>query len=334
MPIPSAVRAAAAAREIVHRLPPLPTIGEILRIYRLRALKQLSQNFLLEPKLTNKIARAAGNLDNCCVLEIGPGPGSLTRSIISAGNIRELTVIERDARFIPVLNELKDASDTLPFHIINDDILRTDLQGIFPEDTVRPWLSDELPPLHIIANLPFNIATPLLIKFLSHMSSKTDVFRFGRVQLTLMFQHEVAQRIIAVPGDRQRCRLSIMCQNYCDVKYAFPIRGTSFVPKPDVDAGVVILTPRKEPAITQPFKMVEKVVRTTFTMKRKPFVRALGYLFPRKGYERVHQELIDRSRIDPQKPTMLLELEEYRDLLCAYEKVCQEYPELDSFRYI
>ena len=100
-----------------------------------------------------------------------------------------------------------------------------ELQEIFPEDTVTAWDKDDLPPLHIIANLPFNISTPLLIRWLDGISTKSGVFRYGRVPMTLMFQHEVCQRIIAWTHDSQRCRLSVMCQNYCDVKYLFPIKG-------------------------------------------------------------------------------------------------------------
>ena len=216
--------AAASAPRIAFRLPPMPTISDILRIYRLRAMKKLSQNFLLDQKITRKIVTMAGSMEDCCVMEVGPGPGCLTRAVMAAG-IRELTVIERDTRFIPVLQELRDCCPTVPMHVVQGDILRHELQSLFPEDTVRPWTGDELPPLHAIANLPFNISTPLTVRWLADMSTRSGMFRYGRVRMTLMYQHEVAQRMIAAAGNEQRCRLSVMCQNYCSVNYLYTIRG-------------------------------------------------------------------------------------------------------------
>ncbi|OQV12973.1 Dimethyladenosine transferase 1, mitochondrial [Hypsibius exemplaris] len=319
-----------AAGLVVSRMPPMPTISDILRLYRLRALKHLGQNFLLNPRLIKKIVKSAGPIENCSVLEIGPGPGSLTRGILEAG-VRDLTVIERDSRFMPVMKELQEACG-IPMTIKQGDILREDLQSIFPEDTVRPWNSDELPPVHIIANLPFNISTPLAIRWLNDISTHSGMFRYGRVKMTLMFQHEVAQRMIAHPGNEQRSRLSVMCQNYCSVNYIFPIKGTSFLPKPEVDAGVVQLIPLKEPTIKQPFKMVEKVVRNIYNQRRHTLPHGVGTLFP-KSHKHLSAEMLEMSGVEPTRKPFMLEVEEFGMLCAAYEKIVTENPIMAHYQF-
>ncbi|XP_007903683.1 dimethyladenosine transferase 1, mitochondrial isoform X2 [Callorhinchus milii] len=248
------------------RLPPLPTIGEIIKLYKLRAEKQLSQNFLLDLRLTDKIVRNAGSLKDSYVCEVGPGPGGITRSILNAG-ITQLLVVEKDTRFIPGLQLLAEAAPG-KMKIVHGDILTYKMERAFPKELQTEW-KDGPPNVHIIGNLPFNVSTPLIIRWLENVANKTGPFFYGRTQMTLTFQKEVAERLIASTGSRQRSRLSIMAQYLCNVKSCFMIPGRAFVPKPKVDVGVIHFTPLMEPQINQPFKLVEKVVRCVFSFRRK-----------------------------------------------------------------
>uniref|UniRef100_A0A672INL1 rRNA adenine N(6)-methyltransferase n=1 Tax=Salarias fasciatus TaxID=181472 RepID=A0A672INL1_SALFA len=250
----------AASRKLASfRLPPLPTVGELIKLYNLRAEKQLSQNFLLDLRLTDKIVRQAGSLRNAHVCEVGPGPGGLTRSIINAG-AADLVVVEKDTRFIPGLKLLSEAAPG-KLRIVHGNILTYRIDRAFP--AMYP------PNLHIIGNLPFSVSTPLIIKWLENISNRTGPFVHGRTRLTLTFQKEVAERLTASTGSRQRSRLSIMAQYLCTVHSCFTIPGRAFVPKPEVDVGVVHFTPLVQPQIRQPFRLVEKVVRNIFQFRRK-----------------------------------------------------------------
>ncbi|CAI9532122.1 unnamed protein product [Staurois parvus] len=215
----------------MYRLPPLPTIKEIIKLYNLRAQKQLSQNFLLDLKLTEKIVRKAGNLNGAYVCEVGPGPGGITRAILNSG-VEELLVVEKDTRFIPGLKMLNEAS-LGKMRIVHGDILTYRMDRSFPKNLKKEW-EDDPPKVHIIGNLPFNVSTPLIIKWFEAISERTGPFYYGRTQMTLTFQHEVAERMKASVGSKQRSRLSIMSQYLCDVKHCFSIPGRAFVPKPEV----------------------------------------------------------------------------------------------------
>ncbi|XP_071400928.1 dimethyladenosine transferase 1, mitochondrial [Centroberyx affinis] len=220
---------AASGKLASFRLPPLPTIGEVIKLYNLRAEKQLSQNFLLDMRLIDKIVRQAGSLRDAHVCEVGPGPGGLTRSILNAG-AADLLVVEKDSRFIPGLKLLSEAApDRL--RIVHGDILTYRMDRGFPSNVTKPWEEDP-PNLHIIGNLPFSVSTPLIIKWLENMANRTGPFAFGRTRLTLTFQKEVAERLTASTSSRQRSRLSIMAQYLCTVHSCFTIPGRAFVPKP------------------------------------------------------------------------------------------------------
>ncbi|XP_036172037.1 dimethyladenosine transferase 1, mitochondrial isoform X5 [Myotis myotis] len=262
------------------RLPPLPTIREIIKLFKLQAAKQLSQNFLLDLRLTDKIVRKAGNLTNAYVYEVGPGPGGITRSILNAG-VAELLVVEKDSRFLPGLQMLSDAAPG-KLRIVHGDVLTFKVERAFPESLKRQW-EDDPPNVHIIGNLPFNVSTPLIIKWLENVSQREGPFAYGRTQMTLTFQKEVAERLAANTGSKQRSRLSVMAQYLCHVQHVFTIPGRAFVPKPEVEVGVVHFTPLTQPKIEQPFKLVEKVVQHVFQFRRKYCHRGLGRARSKEG---------------------------------------------------
>ncbi|XP_021322908.1 dimethyladenosine transferase 1, mitochondrial isoform X1 [Danio rerio] len=303
------------------RLPPLPTIGEIIKLYNLKAQKQLSQNFLLDTRLTDKIVRQAGNLNNAHVCEVGPGPGGLTRSILKAG-AADLLVVEKDMRFIPGLQLLSEAAPGR-IRIAQGDILAYKLERRFPANITKTW-EDDPPNLHIIGNLPFNVSTPLIIKWLEQMSNRTGIFMFGRTRLTLTFQKEVAERLTASTGSRQRSRLSVMAQYLTTVKSCFTIPGQAFVPKPNVDVGVVHFTPLAQPQIQQPFKLVEKIVKNAFQFRRKHCRRGLGMLFPESQRQELTEELLCSADVDPTLRPTEISISEFRALADAYSKLCNE----------
>ena len=148
------------------------------------------------------------------------------------------------------------------------------MDNLFPEDCQRSWKSDP-PRIHIIGNLPFSVSTPLIIRWLEDIANRSGAWHYGRSKLTLTFQSEVAQRMVAPILNKQRSRLSIMCQNYCAVENIFTIPGRLFVPPPDVNVDVVNFEPLKEPHIKLPFKLVEKVVRHIFHFRQKKCKRGV-----------------------------------------------------------
>lgn len=210
----------------VVRLPPLPTIKDVVKLYKLNAMKQLSQNFILNEKLTDKLVKRAGNLIGCHVLEVGPGPGGLTRSIIKQCP-KKLIVIEKDRRFKPILEMLSDAftQSNGEMDIIFDDIMKTNMDKLFPVTEMKAW-EDKSPRIFIIGNLPFNVSTPLIIKWLHAISERRGPWTHGRVRMTLTFQKEVAERLTAEVLDSQRCRLSVMAQAWTRPVLHLIIPGT------------------------------------------------------------------------------------------------------------
>ncbi|KAF5404004.1 rRNA adenine N(6)-methyltransferase [Paragonimus heterotremus] len=345
----------------VH-LPPLPSLREVLRIYGLRAQKQLSQNFLLQPASINGFVKCAGNLRDAYVLEVGPGPGGLTRAILEC-RPRHLAVIEIDRRFIPGLEELRLVASEMgvKMDIYRQDILQFNADGIFPSEanrgieswgftsavehptfspnTVGSTLPDslmqpitQLPRVRAIGNLPFNISTPLVIQWLHDVAERRGLWRLGRVPMILTFQKEVAERLCADVWSKQRSRLSIMAQAYCEVKYLKDIPGTAFLPVPKVDAAIVRLTPLAQPLIPVPFPYVEKLVRSAFQFRNKQVVRCLETLFPVDRPDLVVQ-LFKEAAVQPVKRPTQLSLLEFRDLCTVYERICRRNENIFDFHY-
>lgn len=316
------------------RLPPLPSVRDVLKIYRLNALKQLSQNFLLNADLANRIIKKAGNLSDCHVLEVGPGPGSLTRSILAHGP-RKLVVVEKDERFGPTLEMLAEAfaaSNNGEMRIINDDIMKVDLAGLFPECEAKDW-NDVAPKMKLIGNLPFSVSTALIIKWLQQISTRSGAWAFGRTRMTLTFQKEVAERLTAEPMGRQRCRLSVMAQAWTHPVLHFVIPGTAFVPQPDVDVGLVSFVPLAVPRTKQEFKLFEKVVRHVFSFRQKYIIRGVGTLFPPEERTEMAQLMIKLSDLDPRSKAMNLTVEDFDRLVSAYKYLVDKQPELGTYDY-
>lgn len=317
------------ANNLVRRLPPLPTISDILRIYGIRAKKNLSQNFIMDPRILKKFAKCAGDLTDKYVVEVGPGPGGITRAVIDAG-AKEVHVIEKDPRFLPSLNLLQEAAGN-KLHINIGDCLQYNPEETFPKSLATDWNSSDPPNLILVGNLPFNVATPLLLRLLQAMHSQSNIYSFGRVPAVITFQHEVALRMAAPPGDPERSRLSVVTQNWAEVDYIYNLPGGAFVPPPDVEVGVVKLTPLIEPYISNlPFAFINKVVTAIFTGKQKQLKNSLAYtLFPKEKHA-MSVRLLNMANIPVDEKAINLTMDEIGSICHAYKRLCEEIRELNT----
>ena len=239
----------------------LPPLKQVIADHDLRARKALGQNFLLDLNLTAKIARAAGDISNCDVLEIGPGPGGLTRGLLASG-ARRVLAIEKDARCLPALEQIAAAYPGR-LQVIEGDALK-----------VNP-LDHLTPPIRIAANLPYNVGTELLIRWLT--PPEWPPFWDS---LTLMFQREVAERIVAPPGSKTYGRLAILSQWRADARIVMGLPPEAFTPAPKVSSAVVHLTALPEPRFPAQAAVLERVVAMAFNQRRKMLRSALKGLDP------------------------------------------------------
>lgn len=244
----------------------LPPLREVIAAYGLSARKGLGQNFILDFNLTRRIARQAGPFPNGAVYEVGPGPGGLTRALLVEGAKRVLAV-ERDVRCIPALEQIKGA---LPGRLeyVNADALEVDEVQLLTSHGMDL-------PLPAVANLPFNIGTAILIKWLT-----TPTWPPWWEKLTLMFQAEVAARICAQPGEESYGRLSVLSQWRSIPKLVFEVSRHAFVPPPKVDAAVVNITPLAQPQLPAELDDLEAVTAAAFGQRRKMLRRSLKTLSP------------------------------------------------------
>ena len=270
----------------------LPPLKDVISKHQLRAKKSLGQNFLLDLNLTSKIARYAGNLDQFDILEIGPGPGGLTRSLLNEG-ARKVVAIEKDSRCIEALEEIQA---TFPgrLKLLQGDALSTN---------ASEHLAD---PVRIIANLPYNIGTELLVRWLT---SKTWPSFWQ--SMTLMFQKEVANRIVASPGSKAYGRLSVMSQWRCDTKIVFNVPSSAFTPPPKVESTLVHFEALKEPKFPAEVEVLEFVVSKAFNQRRKMLRGAL------KGYFQNVEEGLLSIGVLPTKRAEDITVQEY----CAMSQI-------------
>jgi 16S rRNA (adenine1518-N6/adenine1519-N6)-dimethyltransferase len=268
----------------------LPPLREVIAQHGIVARKGLGQNFLLDLNLTGRIARAAGRLDHATVVEIGPGPGGLTRALLAAG-ARRVVAIERDARCLTALGELA-AAHPERLELVAGDALALDPAA----------LSD--PPRKIVANLPYNIATPLLLGWLDRIGDYES--------LTLMFQREVAERLTAVPGTKSYGRLSVLVQWLTDAQILFDVPARAFVPPPKVTSSVIRLVPRAEPLAPATRSALERVTAAAFGQRRKMLRASL------KALGTSVDALIDRSGVTPTARAEELSVAEFCALARAF----------------
>jgi 16S rRNA (adenine1518-N6/adenine1519-N6)-dimethyltransferase len=261
----------------------LPPLREVIERHGLQAKKALGQNFLLDLNLTAKVARAAGDLDDVTVIEVGPGPGGLTRALLLQG-ARRVVATERDERCLTALAEV---SDFYPgrLEVISGDAMKTDFST----------LADG--PVKIVANLPYNIGTELLVRWLT-----VDAWPPFYRSMTLMFQREVAERIVATPGSAAYGRLGVLAGWRTEARIAFDVPPQAFTPPPKVTSSVVHLVPRAAPLPAET-RLLARVTEAAFGQRRKMLRQSLKSL----GGE----ALLERCGIDPTRRAETLNVEEF-----------------------
>jgi len=263
----------------------LPKLSDVIAAHGLDAKKSLGQNFLFDLNLTQKIARTAGPLDDVTVFEVGPGPGGLTRAILSL-NAKKVIAVERDDRCLPALAEIS-AHYPGRLEVLSGDALKTDFGSLAPKDG----------PVAIIANLPYNVGTQLLLNWLL-----PPVWPPFWQSLTLMFQKEVGERITAGPDDDHYGRLAVLAGWRTEARMAFDVPPQAFSPPPKVTSTVVHLTPRASP-IDCDARKLGRVTESAFGQRRKMLRQSLKSL----GGE----ALLVKAGIDPQRRAETLSVEEF-----------------------
>ena len=229
----------------------LPPVSEMMRASGLEPKKQFGQNFLFDLNLTGRIARSVPDIATIPIIEVGPGPGGLSRALLMAG-ARRLIAIEKDTTTEPILSQIVSASDNR-FSVIYDDALRTDMArlagGAFA----------------ICSNLPYNVGTELLVRWLHDVASGVPI-----KSMTLMFQREVAMRIVARTGEEQYGRLAVLVSLLADAKVLFNVPSTAFVPRPRVESAVVQIIPNAEKIKrVDNLDAIEQLTAKLFGMRRK-----------------------------------------------------------------
>lgn len=263
----------------------LPPLRDVIQRHGLDAKKSLGQNFLFDLNLTQKIARTAGPLEGVTVIEVGPGPGGLTRAILSLG-AKKVIAVERDSRCLPALAEI-EAHYPGRLEVIEGDALKTDFEAMIPAGE----------PVRIIANLPYNVGTQLLVNWL--LPKAWPPFWLS---MTLMFQKEVGQRIVAEEGDNHYGRLGVLAGWRTVSEMAFDVPPQAFSPPPKVTSTVVHLLPKEKPLPCDVAKL-EKVTEAAFGQRRKMLrqsVKSLG-----------GETLLEKAGIDPTRRAETLSVEEF-----------------------
>ena len=268
----------------------LPPLRAIIATYGLAAKKSLGQNFLFDLNLTRRIARAAGAQDGGVFYEVGPGPGGLTRALLGEGADKVIAV-ERDVRCLPALDQIAQAYPG-KLDVLSADALDLDETAVLPAG------------VRIAANLPYNVGTALLIKWLT-----SEAWPPFWQSCTLMFQKEVAQRITARPGTEHYGRLSVLAQWRCTAKILFDVNRGAFVPPPSVTSSIVRLEPRAQPLAPANLPDLEKITAAAFGQRRKMLRQSLK---PLGG-----EALLEKAGIDPTMRPEDLKIEQFAALARA-----------------
>ena len=265
----------------------LPPLRDIIRGLGLSARKSLGQNFLLDFNLTRRIARAAGPLEGATIVEVGPGPGGLTRALLMEGASRVIA-IEKDERCLPALADIA-AAYTGRLEIVAGDAREVDFGAL----NLRP-------PARIVANLPYSVGTPLLIGWL-----KSEPWPPWFDRLVLMFQREVALRIVAKPGARDFGRLAVLSQWRTDPRILLTLPAAAFTPRPKVDSSLVELVPKEAPQPACDVAALERVTAAAFGQRRKMLRSSLRQITPDA------EELLQGLGIDPKRRAEELQIGDF-----------------------
>ncbi|MEM7423150.1 MAG: 16S rRNA (adenine(1518)-N(6)/adenine(1519)-N(6))-dimethyltransferase RsmA [Pseudomonadota bacterium] len=276
----------------------LPPLRDVIARHGLSARKSLGQNFLLDLNLTARIARASGSLDGATVVEVGPGPGGLTRALLFEG-AAHVIAIERDDRCFPALAEVADAYPGR-LTVIGADALRTNIADYTDQ------------PYRIVANLPYNVGTALLTRWL-----EATPWPPRWQSLTLMFQREVAERIVALPGSKAYGRLSILAKWRSTARIAFDVRPEAFTPAPKVTSSIVHMRPIEAPEDVDP-KRLSAVTRAAFSQRRKMLRQTL------KSLDTDSVSLLAACGIDQTRRAETLTIDEFLVLSRALTKQLAE----------
>jgi 16S rRNA (adenine1518-N6/adenine1519-N6)-dimethyltransferase len=273
----------------------LPPLREVIRRHHLSAKKSLGQNFLLDLNLTARIARAAGPLSDVTIVEIGPGPGGLTRALLAEG-ARRVIAIERDTRAVAALGEIAEHYPGR-LRVVAADAVELDVREYLDHGAPVQIASNEQrsgtvaeaaqATARVVANLPYNIATKLLISWL-----KTEPWPPWYDQLVLMFQREVAERIVAKPGNKSYGRLAVITQWRCEPKILFDVAASAFVPPPKVTSCLIRIVPRRAP-LPCDGRILERVTEAAFGQRRKMLRQSL------KSLKVDPLWLLERAGLDP-----------------------------------
>lgn len=274
----------------------LPPLRDVIRTHDLAADKRFGQHFLTDPNILARIAAAPGNLAGRTVIEIGPGPGGLTRALLEAG-AEHLIAVEIDPRCAAVIGELSDAVPDR-IELVEADALTLDIQKLGAA------------PRQIVANLPYNVATPLLIGWLKAIAEDTSAIE----GMTLMFQREVADRLVAKPGAKTYGRLSVMTQWLTHPQKLFDLPGGAFTPPPKVVSSVVRLAPSDAAPGLEAFTAMERVVAAAFGQRRKMLRQSL------KALGCTPEAVLDPAGIDGARRAETLEIAEFVQLAEAWRR--------------
>jgi 16S rRNA (adenine1518-N6/adenine1519-N6)-dimethyltransferase len=276
---------------ITDQINALPPLRDVVRDFSLDARKSFGQHYLFDQNLTDRIARSAGPLDDALMVEVGPGPGGLTRSLLRSG-AGALVAIEKDHRFSPAMAELAKASQGR-FSLVEADALTISLQQLAAEHRCEK--------VRVAANLPYNVGTQLLINWLGG----PPVWK----SLTLMFQKEVTERIVAAPGTDQYGRLAILCAVTAQPRLLFDVPAAAFTPPPKVESAVVRLEPLASPY--PHLDMLSKITAAAFGQRRKMIRKSLKGLFADLEGALSACELEGEARPETLAPQAFIALSDY-----------------------